>query len=118
MRHEIGGRGIGGTRPLFVVAELGLNHGGSVDRALAMVDAAAAASASAVKVQTFRAEDLVAANAPAPAHVPERSLRDFFRRFELDREAHLALARRARTHGLAFIATPFSCEAVDMLEEV
>src|SRR5258708_26169971 len=113
MSLEIGGVRIGDRQPLFVIAELGLNHGGSLDRALAMVDAAAAAGASAVKLQTFKADELVAATCPAPAHVPVASLRDFFRQFELDKDAHTLLARRAKLHGLAFMATPFSCRAVD-----
>ena len=118
MHCEIGGQRIGAREPLFVIAEIGLNHGGSLSRALELVDAAAAAGASAVKLQTFRAEDLVAAGCPAPAHVPEKSLRDFFARFELDRSAHIAIRDRARTLGLAFMATPFSCAAVDMLEDL
>jgi sialic acid synthase SpsE len=118
MHFEIGGRRIGIRHPLFVIAELGLNHGGSVDRACAMVDAAAAAGASAVKLQTFRAEELVAASCPAPAHVPETSLREFFQRFELDRAAHVAIRDRAHERGLAFMATPFSLSAVDMLVDI
>lgn len=118
MSFDIGGRLIGPGEPLFVIAELGLNHGGSVDRALELVDAAARAGASAVKLQTFRAESLVAATCPAPAHVAEKSLRAFFKRFELDREAHVAIARQARSRGLAFMATPFSLDAVDLLEDV
>ena len=118
MHGEIGGRRFGDREPLFVIAELGLNHDGSLDRALAMVDAAAVAGAAAIKLQTFKAEDLVAASCPAPAHVPEASLRDFFRRFELDRDAHIAIRDRARALGLAFLSTPFSIEAVDMLQEI
>src|SRR5215467_4565903 len=90
MSFDIGGLRIGDRQPLFVIAELGLNHGGSLDRALAMIDAAAAAGASAVKVQTFKAEDLVSAQCPT----------------------------RAKLHGLAFVATPFSSAAVDMLVDI
>jgi sialic acid synthase SpsE len=118
MSLEIGAFEVGDRQPLFVIAELGLNHRGSLDRALAMVDAAAAAGASAVKLQTFRADELVAGQCPAPVHVAAGSLREFFQQFELDRAAHVALATRAKLHGLAFVATPFSCRAIDMLVEV
>ncbi len=118
MNFRIGGHRLGAQEPLFVIAELGLNHGGQIDRALAMVDAAAAAGASAVKVQTFRATELVSDQCPPPAHVLDRSLREFFQRFELDRSAHMAIADRARSHQMAFIATPFSPSAVEMLVDV
>ena len=115
---EIAGRRIDEAAPLFAIAEIGLNHGGSVDKALALVDAAADAGASAVKVQTLVADELVADTSMALAHVGESSLREFFRRFELDLPAHRRLKARAVARGLAFIATPFSNSAVDLLEEV
>jgi sialic acid synthase SpsE len=111
----IGGRLLRAGEPLFAIAELGLNHGGDPDRALALVDAAAAAGASAVKLQTFRAERLVAPGCPAPAHVAAASLEAFFRRFELDAAAHRAVVERARRAGLACLSTPFDEEAVDLL---
>jgi sialic acid synthase SpsE len=115
---EIRGRRVGRHEPLFVIAEIGLNHGGSLDRALRLVDAAALAGAAAVKLQTIDAGRLVAADCPPPAHVDVPSLADFFRAFELDFDAHAAVAERARSLGLAFMATPFSLEAVDLLEAV
>jgi sialic acid synthase SpsE len=118
MRLEIAGRRIGGASPVFAIAEIGLNHGGSLDRALAMVDAAAAAGASAIKLQTIDADRLVLPQAPAPAHVTATSLRGFFRTFELNWDAHKAVATRARRLGLAVMTTPFFEEAVPVLESI
>ena len=78
---RIGGRPVGGGAPLFVVAEIGLNHDGDPARALALVDAAAAAGADAVKLQSLRAETLVAPDPTASlAHVDAPSLREVFPR--------------------------------------
>ena len=114
----IGPRVAGEGCPLFVVAEIGLNHDGSVERALGLVDAAAAAGAVAVKLQTLDAAALVAPGAPAPAHVSATSMVDFFRRYELDEAGHTRVVARARERGLAVMATPLSEDAVDLLERV
>ena len=116
MLREIAGRHVGPNARVFVIAEIGLNHGGSVDRALEMVDAAANAGASAIKLQTLSADRLVAASCPAPAHVTASSLREFFAAFELDVDAHRAVIARARAHRLAVLSTPFSEQSVAMLE--
>ncbi len=118
MLLEIGAHRVGPGQSLFAIAEIGLNHGGSLADALAMVKAAAAAGASAVKLQTLQAETLVAPSCPAPAHVAAHNLVEFFRAFELNEEAHAAVAREARRCGLAFLSTPFDVGAVDMLERV
>ena len=100
----IGGRRIAEDVPLFAVAEIGINHGGSIDRAIELVDAAASSGAHAIKLQTIVARELVAGSCPAPAHVDAPSMVDFFEQFELDEDAHhrLAGARRpalaARSH--------------------
>jgi sialic acid synthase SpsE len=115
---EIRERRVAAGEPIFAIAEIGLNHGGSLDRALALVDAAAHAGASAVKVQTMEADRLVSVQCPAPAHVDAGSLRDFFRQYELDDHAYATLAARAHERGMAFLATAFSLDAVDRLERI
>ncbi|MCC6988829.1 MAG: N-acetylneuraminate synthase family protein [Acidobacteria bacterium] len=115
---SIAGRRVAEDIPPFVIAEIGINHGGSLERALALVDAAAAAGAHAVKLQTIRAEELVAPSCPAPSHVEAESLVEFFRQFELDEAAHHEVAARASLRGLKVISTPFSESSVDMLERV
>ncbi len=118
MRMMIGNHRVGADAPLFVIAEIGLNHGGSASEALALVDAAARAGASAVKLQSLRGATLVAASCPPPAHVSSTSLRSFFEQFELDEAAHAAVAARAHSLGLAFMSTPFDEAAVGMLARV
>ena len=115
---RIGGRRVADDMPPFVIAEIGLNHGGLVDDAVALVEAAASAGAHAVKLQTIVARDLVSPRCPAPAHVSATSLVDFFGAYELDEDAHRAVAEHAAELGLRFMSTPFSLAAVDMLERV
>jgi sialic acid synthase SpsE len=115
---EIAGRRVGGEAPLFVIAEIGLNHDGSLDRALTLVDEAARAGAQAIKLQSLYADHLVAAHCPPPLHVNVGSLRELFARYELDEAAHRAICQRARRLGLGFLSTPFDEGAVDMLERV
>ena len=115
---EIAGRRIGADLPPYVVAEIGLNHGGALDQAIGLVHAAAESGAHAVKLQTLIASELVSAACPAPAHVSATSLVDFFAQFEIDEAGHHAVVGRARDLGLAVVSTPLSERAVDLLEAV
>lgn len=107
---------------VFVIAEAGVNHNGDLGRALALVDAAAEAGAQAVKFQTFRAADLVTADAPRAAYQSrniggEESQLAMLERLELGRDAHFRLRERCRQRGIAFLSTPFDPGSLAFLTE-
>jgi N,N'-diacetyllegionaminate synthase len=92
-----------------IIAEIGFNHEGDVDVAQQMIIAAARAGADAVKFQTFRAEDLA---------LPTAEHYSLVQRGEIDLEQHRRLASVADRHGVEFFSTPFSIEAVELLERI
>ena len=114
----IGGREVSAQTRLFVAAEIGMNHGGSIDQALTRVDAAAETGADAVTLQTIEAAQLASPSAPMESHLPQGSLVEFFERHQLDEPAHAKIVARARKHGLKVLATPFSMDGVDLLERI
>jgi N-acetylneuraminate synthase len=106
----------------FVIAEAGVNHCGSLPRAIRMVEAAAACGADAVKFQTFRA-DLLASPAAATAEyqraaVGAGSQLEMLRALELSEDAHLALAARCLDVGIEFMSTPFDVESARFLASI
>src|SRR5690348_13121181 len=96
---------------VFVIAEAGVNHNGSLDLALRLVDAAREAGAGAVKFQTFRAEDVVTPQAATAdyqrANTGHANQFEMIRALELDEVAHERLAAHARAQGIEFFSTPF-----------
>ena len=104
----------------YVIAEAGVNHNGSPERALEMVDAAAEAGADAVKFQTFKADQLVRRYAMKAAYQArttgeEESQLEMVRKLELDVEAHHRIAAQCRERGIEFLSTPFDLGSVDLL---
>jgi N-acetylneuraminate synthase len=105
---------------VFVIAEAGVNHNGSQDMALQLVDVAAKAGADAVKFQSFRAESLVARDTPKADYQqrntdPDESQFDMLRRLELDEAAHHKLANRCAERGIEFMSTAFDLASMDLL---
>ena len=114
---QVGRRTIGPGSPVFLIAEIGNNHDGSIRQAERLVDAAAEAGADAVKFQTHIASAEMLPSTPTPPHFDEPRF-EFTKRMELSLDDHVRLQRRAAGHGLVFFSSPFSVEAVDLLEEV
>lgn len=103
----------------FIIAEAGVNHCGSVERALKMVDAAAECGADAVKFQTFSTDLLVSSSAPTAAYqrtaVGAASQAEMLRGLELSRDAHHRVVERCQRRGIEFMSTPFDRDAADFL---
>jgi N-acetylneuraminate synthase len=116
-----GGRLIG-QGDVYVIAEAGVNHNGSLDLALQMVDIAAEAGADAVKFQTFKSEALVTASAPKAAYQQEAtgegSQLEMLSRLELDEYAHQRLLDRCTRRGITFLSTSFEQQSADFLESL
>jgi sialic acid synthase SpsE len=114
---HIAGRELGPGRPALIVAEIGNNHDGSVRQAERLIEAAADAGADAVKLQTHIAEAEMLPSTPTPPHFDEPRW-EFTRRMELSKDDHVRLKAVAEERGLVFFSSPFSVEAVELLEEV
>jgi N,N'-diacetyllegionaminate synthase len=114
---ELAGRKLEPGQPALVVAEIGNNHDGSVGQAKALIDAAAEAGADAVKFQTHIADAEMLPSTPTPPHFDEPRYA-FTKRIELSREDHVNLKAAAEERGLLFFSSPFSVQAVELLEEV
>lgn len=115
----IAGRKVGVDAPPLVIAEIGINHGGSLTIAKAMVDSAVAHGAEVIKHQTHIVDDEMAPAArkikPGNADI---NIFDIIESCSLSYEEELELKRYTEQQGAIFISTPFSRAAVDRLEEL
>ena len=116
---------VAGLRRPFIVAEMSGNHNGSLEQALAIVDAAAAAGADAIKLQTYTAETMTLdLNSPEfTVSDPEslwfgRTLYDLYQEAHTPWDWHAQIFSRARDRGLLPFSTPFDSSAVEFLEDL
>lgn len=107
----------------FIIAEAGVNHNGSLELALKLVDAAKASGADAVKFQTFRA-DLLATRSAHKAAYQERTVSkaesqfEMLQRLQLDAEAHRRILEHCRQLGMEFLSSPFDTDSADLLDSL
>ena len=122
---NIAGRKIGSNHPPFIIAEMSGNHNQSLDRALAIVEAAAKAGAHAVKLQTYTADTMTLDIAEREFFINDpdslwkgKSLYDLYKEAYTPWEWHKPIFDRCRELGLIYMSTPFDDTAVDFLEEL
>lgn len=105
-------------RPL-IIAEAGVNHNGSLQKALKMVDVAARAGVDYIKFQTFKAEKLVTAQSATAQYQKNNcnadSQLDMLRQLELTDRDFVTIASHCRERGVGFLSTPFDMESLEML---
>ena len=106
------------NQSLIIIAEIGSIHDGSIGNALKAVEAAAACGADVVKFQTHIAEAETLADAPMPPYFKGESRMDYLRRTAFSLPQWKQLAQHCGEHGVRFLSSPFSLEAVYLLEEV
>ena len=103
---------------LTLIAEVGSVHDGSFGNARKLITLAAECGADAVKFQTHIAEAETLADAPSPSFFSDERRYEYFKRTAFSLEQWKILAADCVAHGVSFLSSPFSLEAVDLLEAV
>jgi len=124
MQHvQIGDKLIGAGLPVFVIAEIGVNHNGDLAMARSLIDVAVESGADAVKFQTFQADRIATAEAPKADYQIQatgsaETQFDMLRKLELSADAHRELQAYCHHRDITFLSTPFDEEAADFLDEL
>ena len=108
---------------VFIIAEAGVNHDGSIDNAYRLIDAAVEAGADAIKFQTFKAESLVLKNVDKANYQKQttnesESQFEMIKRLELSVDAHKKLIKYCNDKNILFMSSPFDHDSIDLLDEL
>lgn len=113
---SIAGRRVGPEQPPLVIVEVGINHEGSLEKALQMVDAAADAGAEVVKFQCHITEKEMVPTDMTPGEISTEKLWDIIKRCELTEDEERQVQAHCERKGVMYLSTPFSREAADRLD--
>jgi len=108
---------------VFIIAEAGVNHNGSIDLAKKLIDVASNAGADAVKFQTFKAKNLVTKNAKKAIYQKDttnikESQFNMLKKLELNIEAHKELILYCNSKKIIFLSSPFDHESIELLKDL
>lgn len=111
-------------KKVFIIAEAGVNHNGSLETAKALIDVAVEARADAVKFQTFKAKNLLSREAKK-AEYQKKNIADgddsqfnMLKKLELDLAAHKELIAYCSAKNIIFLSTPFDHESIELLSDL
>ena len=110
-------------KKVFIIAEAGVNHNGSIELAKKLIDVAVEAKVDAVKFQTFKAENLVSKNAQKADYQKETTNKeesqfDMIKKLELDVDTHKELISYCRSKNIMFLSTPFDHDSIELLNDL
>jgi N,N'-diacetyllegionaminate synthase len=110
------------TKKTFIIAEAGVNHNGSLKKALKLIDAAKSSGADAIKFQTFKAENLVTNYAPKAEYQKYKSLKSenqfkMLQKLEFTEAMHKACFKKCKKKKIIFISSAFDVESLNYLNK-
>lgn len=112
-------------KPVIIIAEAGVNHNGDLEKAIALIDAAAEAKADYVKFQTFKAEKLVNSSAKKAEYQlknmnesKDDTQYEMLKKLEMRLEWYSTLINRCKEKGINFLSTGFDIESINFLNEL
>lgn len=108
---------------VFIIAEAGVNHNGSIELAKKLIDVAVEAGVDAVKFQTFKTENLVSKNAQKADYQKEttdkeESQFDMIKKLELNIDTHHELIVYCKQKNIMFLSTPFDQDSIKLLDNL
>ena len=116
---------IGKNKPVFLIAEAGVNHNGSYEIGKKLIDVAVASGADAVKFQTFKADNIIIPKGPKAKYHLETtgsnsklSWFELLKTQEISREMHIKLINYCKRKKIIFLSTPYDNESADLLDEL
>lgn len=111
--------------PIYVIAEAGVNHNGSIKKAKKLIDIAVKAKADAVKFQTFKAENIIIPEGPkAKYHIEttgsdkKLSWFDLLKSQEISKKMHIELIKYCKKKKITFLSTPYDVDSATLLNKL
>ena len=108
---------------VFIIAEAGVNHNGSIDLAKKLIDVASAAGADAVKFQTFKAKNFITKNSEKANYQKSltsqiESQYEMIKKLELSKKIHFELINYSKNKNIKFLSSPFDHDSIDLLNDL